>query len=131
MRGPIDYIVVGFRSDEFNGSILKQLNFAEDNDLIKVLDVALITKDEDGSVKAAEQPSDELADAIKGISADEGVITDEDIEEVGEMLEPGTAAGLLIIEHLWAIPLKIAILENGGEVIAEGRIHPDANEEIK
>jgi len=63
-----------------------------------------------------------------GISGD--YIGDDDLDEVGEFLEPGTAAGILIIEHLWAKGLKKAIINTGGTVISEGRIHPDASREL-
>lgn len=53
-----------------------------------------------------------------------------DIAEVADLLEPNTAAGLLVIEHLWAKPLKKAIADAGGFLIVDGRIHPDAANEL-
>lgn len=54
--------------------------------------------------------------------------TSDDIDEVAEVLDNNTSAGLLVIEQLWAIPLKNALLQAGGSLLAEGRIHPVAAE---
>jgi hypothetical protein len=59
-----------------------------------------------------------------------GSITQEDIDEMSDLLENNTSAGLLVIEQLWAIPLKKAIMDADGVLIAEGRIHPEAAEEL-
>lgn len=133
MRGPIDYIVVAFEGDNFNGEILDALGVAMENGTIDVLDLAVIAKDVDGEVSSLEIASIE-SDVIKELAAkknSEGeLITEEDIEEVGEILENDTAAGLLIIEQLWAIDLKKAIINANGTLVAEGRIHPDAAKEL-
>lgn len=62
------------------------------------------------------------------VSADS--ITQDDIDEVGGLLEPNEAAGLLVVEQLWAKPLKQALINANGFLIAEGRIHPEAAEEL-
>lgn len=133
MRGPIDYIVVAFEGDNFNGEILDALGVAMENETIDVLDLAVIAKDVDGEVSSLEIASIE-SDVIKELAAkknSEGeLITEEDVEEVGEILENDTAAGLLIIEQLWAIDLKKAITNANGTLVAEGRIHPDAAKEL-
>ena len=64
-----------------------------------------------------------------GISGD--MIGSDDLDEVGEFLEPGTAAGILVIEHLWAKGLKKAIIDKGGVLLAAGRIHPEAANELE
>lgn len=133
MRGPIDYIVVAFDGNNFNGEILDALNVAMDNGTIDVLDLALISKDEDGEVSSVEMTNIE-SDVIKALAVKKGpagaLITEEDVEEAGELLENNTSAGLLIIEQLWAIDLKRAIGNANGTLIAEGRIHPDAQNEL-
>jgi uncharacterized membrane protein len=134
MRGPIDYIVVGFEGNDFKGEVLEALSDAQEKGVIDVLDLAIIIKDENGDVASIEvaDVSDELVQAIATLKGtDEGLITDEDVEEIGEILEPNTAAGLLIIEQLWAKPLKKAIVDANGVLIADGRIHPEAAEELE
>jgi uncharacterized membrane protein len=131
MRGPIDYIIVGFEGNNFKGEILSELKKAMDNGTIAVLDLALIVKDNAGNVEALELSSldNEVVKQIIG-SKSGALITDEDIEETGEVLENNTSAGLLIIEQLWAKGLKLAIKNANGVLVAEGRIHPDASNEI-
>ena len=131
MRGPIDYIIVGFEGNNFKGEILSELKKAMDNGTIAVLDLALIVKDNAGNVEALELSSldNDIVKQIIG-SKSGALITDEDIEETGEILENNTSAGLLIVEQLWAKGLKQAIKNANGVLVAEGRIHPDASDEI-
>ncbi len=130
MRGPIDYIIVGFRETNFTGDILKELDKANKNGTIKVLDLAVITKDRYGNVAAVETVDEELLKLADKLSIKGGLIDEDDVAEVGDVLEEGTTAGLLVIEHLWAKGLKKAIIEKGGVLIGEGRIHPDASNEL-
>ncbi len=129
MRGPIDYIIVGFEGNKFTGEILKELQAASDNEVISVLALALISKDNNGAVTIVQADEDTLAVATS-FNLDNSLITDDDIAEVGDVLENNTAAGLLIIEHLWAKGLKQAIANAGGFLVADGRIHPEAAEEL-
>lgn len=133
MRGPIDFIVLEFVGNNFKGEVLDALTDAVSKKIIDVLDIALIYKDEDGNVTALELSNvdNELARAIDAAhKANAGLITMEDTDEVAEMLEPNNAAGLLIIEQLWAKDLKKALLNANGRLISEGRIHPDAALEL-
>jgi hypothetical protein len=131
MKGPIDYIVVGFDGLKFDGSIMKALADAIDKGTIRLLALSVLAKDENGDVgelNIADLGDDYLLE-ISATTADD-LISEEDVSEVGELLPNNTAAGLLIIEHLWAIPLKEAIINANGTLIAEGRIHPDAQDEL-
>lgn len=133
MRGPIDYVVVGFEGNNFNGSILAELSTAVASGAIAVLDISLISKDADGKVTAVEL-SDSTDPAIQQFAHanafGSGLITEEDVAEVADIVENNTSIGLLVIEQLWAKGLKKSIIDAGGVLVAEGRIHPDAAEEI-
>lgn len=134
MRGPIDYIVVGFEGNDFKGEALDALSDATEKGIIDVLDIAVIIKDENGDVASMELASidDDIVKVITELKgSDEGLITDEDVEEIGEILENNTAAGLLIIEQLWAKPLKKALIDADGTLIVDGRIHPEAALELE
>jgi uncharacterized membrane protein len=133
MRGPIDFIIVEFNKAKFQGKILKALEKATNDGTIAVLDLALITKDKDGNVAAVEldQIDDEvITEFAKAKGLQSGMVGDDDIAEVAELLDNDSAAGLLVIEHLWAKDLKSAIMDAGGSLLAEGRIHPDAEAEL-
>ena len=129
MRGPIDYIIVGFEGNKFTGEILSELQTASENGTIAVLALALVTKDENGAVTTIELDEDTLR-VTASFDLDNTLIGSDDIEEVGDLLENNTAAGLLIVEQLWAKGLKSAIINAGGFLIADGRIHPEASEEL-
>jgi uncharacterized membrane protein len=133
MRGPIDYLVVAFDGNDFDGSILDALADSMDKGVIDVLDLAIIAKNEEGEIVSLEV-ADIENDIVKGIvenqGSDSGLITEEDVEEIGELLENNTSAGLLIIEQLWAKPLKEALINANGTLLAEGRIHPEAALEL-
>jgi hypothetical protein len=133
MRGPIDYIIVGFEGNKFDGSILKSIADSIDKGIIDLIALAIITKDESGNVamldiaNLGDSYAVEFAAKYK-VSSDS--IKQDDIDETSEILENNTSAGLLIIEQLWAKPLKKSLLDANGVLIAEGRIHPDAEIEF-
>lgn len=130
MRGPIDYIVVNFSEPKFDGKVIEELQRATGSGAIQVLALSVIKKNEDGSIEALE--ADDGGVVVASFTPTGTLpIEQDDIDEVGSLLEPGSAAGLLIIEHLWAKGLKQALLDSGGELVAEGRIHPDAARELE
>ena len=133
MHGPIDYIIVNFTGNKFNGGTLEELSKVVKNGTISVLDIALITKDKDGAVTALElsdMKDSGVAQFAKDNSVQSGLITQEDVEEVGDIIAENSSVGLLVIEQLWAKGLKKSIIDAGGELIAEGRIHPEASLEL-
>ncbi len=129
MFGPIDYVVVGFEGNNFDGSIMRELSEAVDNGIIRVIDMLFIMKDKDGTVMAGEMScqSEDIKSAVGDVSPhdDMPLLTESDVETVGEDMKPNTSAGILVIEHLWAKGLKQALINAGGFLIADGRIHPE------
>src|SRR4051794_21415164 len=129
MLGPIDYVAIGFEGNNFNGSILSELSKAVESDAIRVVDLLFIVKDADGNVDATEiaDQSDDLVELLEtlGTSKDMPLLAEQDVAKIGEIMQVNTTAGVLIIEHLWARGLKSALVEAGGILIAEGRIHPE------
>lgn len=133
MRGPIDYIIVGFEGNKFNGSILKALADAIDKGIIALVALAFIAKDKDGNVVTLDIA--DLGDAYavefaEKYKSDNKAVTKDDVDEMAELLENNTAAGLLVVEQLWAKPLKQALIDAKGVLVAEGRIHPEASVEL-
>lgn len=134
MVGPIDFIIVGFEGNKFDGSILQSLEGAIESGVISLIDLALVAKDSEGAVaklNIADLGDEYLVELSQSAAKADGEIGDEDIEEVADLLENNTSAGLLIIEHLWAKPLKKSIIGAGGVLVADGRIHPDALNELE
>ena len=95
-----------------------------DRGLIRILDLAFIVKDRDGSVAARDftelvQESSSLA-AFEGVSS--GLLGQDDLEEAAAALEPGTVGGVLVWENRWAAPIAVALRHSRGQLVASGRI---------
>lgn len=122
--GPIDYIVVEWPGRQPNGEVAPQLVDLVDRGLIRILDLVFIAKDEEGNIAGLE--ISELAGEVAELSvfegASSGLISDEDVDEAGGVLEPGTSAALLVFENAWAAPFVSAVRRSGGQLIASGRI---------
>jgi hypothetical protein len=133
MMGPVDYVVIGFNGSNFDGSILDRVVDATEKNIIRVIDLVFIIKDKDGTLIEGEyaDQSDELKETFGAFSLEEDMplLSDDDISKIGEQMKNDSAAGVLVIEHLWARELKQAIADAGGYLIADGRIHPEAVEE--
>ncbi len=134
MRGPIDYIVVGFEGNKFDGSILKAIFEAIDKGIIALVGLTAIQRDENDEIKLLDITStgDEyLISLLQAHQPELKTVDEEDIAEVADLIEKNTTAGMLVVEQLWAKPLKEAIINANGVLLAEGRIHPEAALELE
>jgi hypothetical protein len=121
--GPLEYIVVGFPGNKFNGAIAPALAKLIESNTIRILDLLFIAKDADGDVVAVE--FDELDDLAAFADLDGetgGIITTEDVEHAAARLEPNSAAALLIWEDVWATEFATAVRDSGGVLLEGGRI---------
>lgn len=132
MIGPVDYIVVGFEGSNFDGSILKEIGKASDKKIIRVLDLVFIIKDKDGHVVEGEfaQQTNALKKTFGNFVRDANMplLTLSDISKIGEQMTNDSAVAVLVFEHLWARKIKKEIMDAGGQLVADGRIHPEAVE---
>ena len=132
MRGPVEYLVVAFPGNQFKGEILPELEKVVDQGLVKIIDLVLVIKDEQGNIQSVElnDAGDSISKALSGVSESiEGLLSTEDIEEIGEILENNSSAGILVFEHLWAKGFKQAVVNAGGELIVNGRVPNEVVEE--
>ena len=122
--GPVEYIVVGFPENKFKGDILPALGDLVDNGTIRVMDLAVVKKDADGSVLAfeIEDLAAEEAEAFAFEKAIGDLINEEDLMRVGEELEPNTSAAVLVWENLWARRFVETVKEAGGILVDYARI---------
>jgi len=123
--GPIDYIVVEFPGSKMNGEAFPHLIDLVDRGIVRILDLVFVTKELDGSVKGiaiADLDDDGELDLAVFEGASSGLISDDDIEEAGGILEPGSSAGILVYENVWAGPFAAAVRRGGGQLVASGRI---------
>ena len=123
--GPVDYIVVEFPGNKFNGDIAPALGDLVDRDLVRVLDLVFVTKDADGTIEGFE-----LGDIDEGIAGEiekleidiAHVLSEDDVVSLAGALEPGSSAALLVWENKWAAPFASAVRHSGGQL---GRERPD------
>lgn len=122
--GPIDYLLVEWPGRQPNGEVAPHLVDLVDRGLIRILDLLFIAKGEDGSVTALNiaDLGGEVAELSIFEGASSGLLGDEDVEQAGGVLEPGTSAALLVFENSWAAPFVGAVRRSGGELVASGRI---------
>ena len=123
--GPVDYIVVEFPAGEsnFTGEMAKELLALVDSGTIRVIDVLILTKDEDGTVEAMELSDIEELGPLQAVEAELAeLLAEEDVEHLAAAMDPGSTAGVLIWENLWAAPFGSAARRSGGQLIASGRI---------
>ena len=137
--GPIQMLVVGFEHGKFEGEILAELERLREQEIIRLVDLLFVTKNEDGDVAIAnvsdlspEQAAQlgGVAEALVGFGADhesdgdEQARSDEEVWYVADAIPPGASAGIALLEHRWAIPLREAIERAGGVALADEWVHP-------
>jgi Family of unknown function (DUF6325) len=123
--GPIDYIVVEFPGSRMTGEAFPILVDLVDRGLIRVLDLAFVTKDLDGTIHAMEirdLDGDGELDLTVFEGAASGLLDQGDLDEASAVLEAGSSAGILVYENVWAAPFARAVRAGGGQLVASGRI---------
>ena len=123
--GPVEYMVVAFPGNQFKGEIAPALGDLVDNGTIRVLDLAFIMKDAEGNVVGAEleDAGSEVTRAFEALTIDRGgLISDDDILEIGAALDPDSSAAILVWEDLWAGRFADAVRNAGGVLVDIQRI---------
>jgi uncharacterized membrane protein len=131
--GPVEILVVGFAENKFTGEIAPALEELVADGMIRVIDLVFVTKSADGEVLGVE-----LSDLDEAMSAEfrphveepSGMLSDEDIEDLGADLAPNSSAAILLFEHVWATRFRDAVLSSGGELIASIRIPKEVVDEV-
>ncbi|SOC88190.1 hypothetical protein SAMN05660766_1888 [Curtobacterium sp. 314Chir4.1] len=129
--GPVEAFVVRFRSDVPIDAVFRALGDVERAGTVRLLDFALVVRDEDGAVAVREVDdlADLLPDDVVELAA-RGLTANEDIEQVAESVQPGWSAAIVVIELLWAKSLAERFTENGSELLATVRIPAPAVNEL-
>jgi len=123
--GPVDYLVVEFPAgaSNFTGEMAEELLALVNAGVIRVIDVLILTKDENGAVDAMELSDVGELGELQALEAQLAeLLAEEDVEHLAAAMEPGSTAGVLIWENLWAAPFAAAARRSGGQLIANGRI---------
>ena len=124
--GPIDYLIVEWPPGRPpTGEAFPLLVDLVDRGLIRILDLAFVQKRDDGSVVAVDlqdldlDGSPELT-VFEGAAS--GLLGEDDLDEAGTAITPGSAAALLVYENAWAAPFATALRHSGAQLVANGRI---------
>jgi Family of unknown function (DUF6325) len=123
--GPVDYIIVEFPAGaaSFTGEMADELLALVDSGTIRVVDVLILTKNEDGTVDAKELSEIDELGPLQAVEAQLAeLLAEDDVEHLAAAMDPGSTAGVLIWENLWAARFASAARRSGGQLIASGRI---------
>jgi uncharacterized membrane protein len=146
----VQLLVVGFAGGEFKGEIMVVLDDLRDRDVIRLVDMAFVRKDDQGElvmIERSDLSEEEAAEfgavvgaligfgaageegaeigAIEGAeAASEGGMLEDQMWYIADEIPEGTAAAVALIEHRWAIPLREAIMNAGGFLLSDAWIHP-------
>ncbi len=148
--GPVQLLTVGFDEPNFTGAIIDEVNRLREHDIVRLIDVLVVAKDDDGNVtqiEISDRPELEKYGAVVGAllglgaageeGAEAGAVAGAEAMADGKMYDsdevwmladeipPGTTAAICMLEHRWAIPLRDAIMDAGGTVLVDEWIHPE------
>ena len=131
--GPIDFLALVFKTDQLKGEILPELLDLVKNKIVRVIDLVIIQKYEDGHHEAMEmqQLAPDLLAIFDPLEIEiSGIIQAEDIAEAAEAMENGTNAALLLFENVWAVKFIDAVLRANGRLLAHERIPAEVVNEV-
>jgi len=132
--GPVELLFVEFPGNQFTGEIIPALTELVDQGTIRVIDLVFVAKDADGNavgIELEDLPSESM-DAFSALVEElvESLISEEDVEDLAEALEPNSSAAIMLFEHTWAIPFRDALVNSGGQLVARLPITEEALAEI-
>ena len=131
--GPVEILVIAFPGNQFNGEVAPALADLVESGLIRVIDLVFVAKDAAGDVVGME-----LSELDAGIGAafgpvveePSGLLSEDDIDDLGADLEPNSSAAILLFEHVWATRFHDAVVNSGGELIASIRVPKEVVDEV-
>lgn len=149
--GPVQLLVVSFDQPTFSGEIIEELRGLRDSNVIRLIDALAVQKGLDGELTAVQwsdlsiEEAEDLGATLGallglGFAGDEGMeagalagaeagsdghlIDEAEVWDIADTIEPGSAAAIALIEHLWALPLRDAIARAGGVPVSDAWVHP-------
>jgi Family of unknown function (DUF6325) len=127
--GPVDYVIVEFPEGHanFTGEMVDELIKLVEAGTIRVVDIIVLAKDAEGDVDAMELSDIDDLGPLEAIEAEMAeLLAEEDIVNLAAAMDPGSTAGVLVYENVWAAPFASAARRSGGQLIANGRIPTQA-----
>jgi hypothetical protein len=128
--GPVDWLVVEFPGTDYGkGRVAPYLQDLVDRGLVRVLDLVFLRKNKDGTLEMGEISNldqSELGELRASEAELAMVLSEQDVVDLAETIEPGNSAVVLVWENLWAAPFGSAVRHAGGQLVASGRIPTQA-----
>jgi hypothetical protein len=131
--GPIELFVFGFPDNQFKGEIAPALADLVDAGTIRIVDLLFVIKDADGttaSLEASELDENLSSQYSALVDQVQGFLSDEDVEDFAEELEPNSSIALLVVEHLWAKPFADAVVNAGGMLMGSLHVPREVVDEV-
>jgi hypothetical protein len=129
VMGPISYLIVEFPENRLTGEGFPILVDLVDSGVIRIVDLVFVARDDDGTLQAIELRDLDTSgnvDLTIFEGASSGILDDSDVADAASVIEPGSAAGILIFENRWATSFVDALRRGGGQLVAAGYIPQDA-----
>ena len=123
--GPVDYLIVEFPAgaQNFTGEGARELLKLHDSGIVRIMDMLILQKGEDGTVMAQELGDlDQLGELARLETELVQTLAEADVDHLAAAMDPGSVAGVLVYENVWAAPFASAMRRAGGQLIANGRI---------
>jgi len=123
--GPVDWIVVEFPGSRFKGEIAPALEDLVERGIVRVLDLLILRKDDDGTLEAFELSDLDETEmgSLRSYETELAMLlSEDDVNAVAAAVEPGSTAAVLVWENTWAAPFASAVRRAGGLLVASGRI---------
>jgi hypothetical protein len=131
--GPLEYLVIGFKEDRFDGSIAKEIEKIVAAGVIRIVDIVYVTKSGEGTTTIVEidNKNDPAFASFKGLlGKTQALFTTEDLERLADSMPPASAGLVLLFEHRWAEDIKDAMAQRGGFLVARAVIPPEVLEDL-
>lgn len=124
-KGPVELVMIEFPDNRFNGEVAPRFFDLVDRELIRVIDLVVVTKDADGTaaVLEIEELDDEVAEALARLTGDEdGLLSEADLMELAAELPANSTAMMVLFENTWVAAFATSVRESGGRVVMSERI---------
>jgi len=131
--GPLEYVVVGFKADRFDGTIAKELEKIVAEGVIRIVDIVFVAKNAGGTTTIVEMDNKDdarFAGFRRLLANTQALFTRDDLDQLADTMPPGTAGLVLLFEHRWAEDIKDAMAERGGFLVARSVIPADVLEDL-
>ena len=131
--GPVDFLALEFDTDKLKGEIMPTIVELVENKVVRVIDLVVIQKDQDGKHEALElqQLAPEVIAIFDPLMVEiSGIVQVEDIDAIAEEMDNNTTAAILLFENLWAVKFKEAVLRAEGRLLAQERIPYQVVDEV-